>query len=586
MLVIMDMKWDKKGGRVFPTQLSAVRVLPGWVEQARFDSIMQPLMNPDWSRMAYNGYSLDEFLIAPTAASVFNRFTQWLSPKDVLCWWASIPAITFITLYRIILKQPPTNSMRLIAPVVFQKMKPCSFPENTSIYDLKNTLNISHNGTEYCSYNDVDLIRNILKRQMILESDILQIYLPPHSYDHDIWNIHEKKSAPQKHTIELNYAIDPSKNLVHTRDCPKVGHGKQLVFVPLIKHCMKKQLRPCKCCKEAFWEYSIEAAKEIIKKCGYNYIFSDSGLFHRPSCLHVKHIPSVDITVAVHYKTAVKNGYKPCGWCKPNSTAENANSLITDNHTLSSDVSSINKPEKYFEGNSPYARKQRALVREKASYNSTRELSQAELNAIRRHTQAAHERALLPYGLVGIADHDAHVLSQSGYAFWSAKGYQTFHLRQCPKLVHLSELSGYATYADARKRGLTPCRVCKPTAKDDITVSVPIYQHRRETESITDLDHLCDRLGWRHVYSSQEYIIETAVGKWKIIHGTSPVDVYHINKVKTPDNQTDYHRQHRLFLSMTDTLEYIKRHDRKLLEIVAEDIPDNLLLDENLPEID
>jgi len=42
-----------------------------------------------------------------------------------------------------------------------------------------------------------------------------------------------------------------------------------------------------------------------------------------------------------------------------------------------------------------------------------------------------------------------------------------------------------------------------------------------------------------------------------------PVDVYHINLVRTPGNE-QYHRQERLFLSLQDTLSYIISHERSL----------------------
>ena len=45
-----------------------------------------------------------------------------------------------------------------------------------------------------------------------------------------------------------------------------------------------------------------------------------------------------------------------------------------------------------------------------------------------------------------------------------------------------------------------------------------------------------------------------------------PVDVYHINKVTQP-GETVYHKQHRLFISMTDTIKYIQQHDKCLTPV-------------------
>ena len=118
MLVIMDMEWNESSGRIIPTQLSALRVLPGWRELARIDYLMRPLKTPDWSFMAYNGHGADDFLSAHTGASVLNRLSNWLSPNDIMCWWSPAPAITFFALYKMLLKSPPQNQIRTIVPSV------------------------------------------------------------------------------------------------------------------------------------------------------------------------------------------------------------------------------------------------------------------------------------------------------------------------------------------------------------------------------------------------------------------------------------------------------------------------------------
>ena len=584
MLVIMDMEWSEAGGRIVPTQLSALRVLPGWKELARVDYLMRPIKTPDWSFMAYNGHSPDEFLSAHTGPSVFNRLSNWLSPNDIMCWWSPAPAITFFALHKVLLKQPPQNQIRTIIPSVEKAMAEKELLGHASIYDHRDALNLMAAGAEHCSADDVNLIREILEQLSVDETDILNNHLPPHSYDRPLWNIH-KKTVAEHNTSQYTYIIDRTTNLIHTDACPKANWNHQIEVVHSMKKCLKHHLRPCACCKEIFWRYSYEDIKKKIESCHYNYIYSDSGLFHKPTCIHVRHIPSVELRGTVRYSTAVKHGNKPCGWCRPKPEDEVEPPHIYDYGRAPVEQDKADPSSFIDQGSgSPYARMQRAEARKKASYSATRALTDAELRAITRHKQAAQERASLPDNLVGVSDHDAHVLTQSGYAFWAAKGYRNFHLRQCPKLAHLSDLYGYATYADARKFGLTPCKTCKPTPKHDIIVSVPIYQQRRATETVEDLDFLCDEQSWEHSFSENEYVIETPVGKWKIIVGTSPVDVYHINKVKTPNNTNDYHRQHRLFLSMTDTIEYIKRHDWKLIGRTVDDIQDDVF-DVELPAI-
>ena len=81
-------------------------------------------------------------------------------------------------------------------------------------------------------------------------------------------------------------------------------------------------------------------------------------------------------------------------------------------------------------------------------------------------------------------------------------------------------------------------------------------QRIRKNETEEQIDTFCDSQGWKHEYSGNAYYIETPVAKWKLMTDTHPLAVYHM-----PKGQTEYHKQHRTFLSMTDTVEYIRRHD-------------------------
>lgn len=256
---------------------------------------------------------------------------------------------------------------------------------------------------------------------------------------------------------------------------------------------------------------------------------------------------------ATYYDTCLEHGKRPCGWCKPTRSDE-----VEPLHVYPADMlmgdDFISKDEL----------KRMWVDPAQAQWGATRKLTEREKVALKRHKSAAKERANKPESLSGQQAHDFMTLTQPGYAFWAQAGYSNFHLRNCKRLGGLSNLRGFARYSDAVRAGLKPCRICKPTQKHDITKSVPIYQKTRKTETVEDLDRMCDQLGWAHVYEEPEYRIETPAGKWKIITGTMPVDVFHINKVTQPD-ETNYHKQHRLFISMTDTIKYIRQHDESLI---------------------
>ena len=276
-----------------------------------------------------------------------------------------------------------------------------------------------------------------------------------------------------------------------------------------------------------------------------NFIYAEkSRIFHKASCMHVKRIPFPQIHGSVRYETAVSHGYRPCGWCRPTPEDEKEPQHIRRDIAVSLPV----KKEKAAKGG--------PINKNPSIYN--RNLSRFEQNALKRQERAVKERASMPANLTGVENHDAFILSRADYTFWAAEGYQTFHLRNCPKLNRLSHLHGYARFAEARKFGLTPCKCCKPSKKDDIIASVPMNQRIRKDETEKQIDELCDRYGFRHEAKADAYYIETPIAWWKLLADTYPLEVYHM-----PKGSLNYHRQHRTFLSMTDTVEYIRRHDER-----------------------
>ena len=161
---------------------------------------------------------------------------------------------------------------------------------------------------------------------------------------------------------------------------------------------------------------------------------------------------------------------------------------------------------------------------------------------------------------------DFYTLTQPRFSFFSAAGYLAFHKRSCPKLKGLSGITGFARYKDAVRAGHTPCKLCKPTQKLDISCPIPITNQRRNGESVRDLQALCQTQGYPWEREESFFCFSTPVGKWKVDLSSAPYIVYHINLVRTPGNYYCYHRQPRLFLSLADTFAYIKSHDQSLMD--------------------
>ncbi len=274
---------------------------------------------------------------------------------------------------------------------------------------------------------------------------------------------------------------------------------------------------------------------DIIRRSQYIFLYSpDSTVFHSRTCSAILHAKR--ILGSIKYKTAVDTGRTPCKLCKL--SAE-------DEYTLSSP--------------------QMKLLRLKA--NTKHLVNKAAVNAIIRQENAVEERNRLlnDEALTQEEKNDIYTLTQPRFAFWVGKGYQTFHLRTCAKIKDISSLKGFGAYNDAIRAGFTPCRICKPTAKYNVKVSIPITNRVRENEKIEDLELLCNEVGYKHYRESNYLYLETSVGKWRINIASLPVKLEHINLVKTPGCRT-YHKQPRIFLSFVDTFDYIKRHDDNLAE--------------------
>lgn len=100
MYVIADIEWVTScDGTISPVQLAAVRVDEGWNQIDFFCSFIKPLDNTfdDWTQVAFNGVSPEDFQNANNAADVIFDFLQWLD-YDTLLWWLDQSKVIFFKL--------------------------------------------------------------------------------------------------------------------------------------------------------------------------------------------------------------------------------------------------------------------------------------------------------------------------------------------------------------------------------------------------------------------------------------------------------------------------------------------------------
>lgn len=534
MYILMDMEWITMGTRVCPTQISALKVDRYYHQIGRVDMLIKPFSTATekWDNMAYNGYAPQSFLAAPTAPAAFNRVSSWINDDDTMIWWIRDQAVSFSMLHASLLKEKPRYAITYISPVVQKAFRSGGYKEKLSLYGAASRLNITSPGPEHCSKSDVDIIRAILASLSIDPESAHQ--LDARAADRPIWQI--TKPVPKR---IVPHAFYFDGKLLHLGTCPQVTDDCKLYGT--LKECIKQKIKPCECVKK---EYTTEWKNlnwTIIRNCNFRFVYKQSSaVFHTPDCPLAMRLRYSVIRGAAKYNTCIEHGKRPCKICNPTPDDENFDYVTGEKRT-----------------------KERKKAIPPPQWN-TRKLTRQEKVAIRRQEVAAKERAALSTSLEGQEQHDQHTLTRSGYAFFAAVGYKNFHMPNCQRLARLSNIRGYARFDDAVRVGLTPCKLCKPSPKYDIIESVPIYQKKRADERTEDLDALCEQYGWVHSFSEGEYRIETPVGKWRLVVDTKPVDVYHINLVNS--RGPGYHKQHRLFLSLTDTVEYIKRHDDSLID--------------------
>lgn len=526
MFVLTDIEWMTNAvGHFSPTQLAAIRVDAEWNEVDRFNSFIRPRDSEfhDWKHVAYTGGSATEFMYARNAYNVFDDFLAWLSEDDVILWWYEESDMVFKKLHSLILKTKFAYKTISINEYVYTFLhgEPNS---RGNAYRIAEAREIDTNpGLKHYAINDAEVMCKLMKKIAYPQDDLLKPVVKP-----------EAEWKPTKQSMDLPYQYDPSSNTVHIKDCPVLLDGEIVTQgFETWKTPLKKGFKPCECCKEEYQKAFRERNIDILERTQYTYVYApDSKVFHKYSCGVM--LAAKSILGTRKYETVVKTGRTPCKLCNPT-------------------------PNDVYRPLPPQLKVARLQKKTKQM------VSKEDAKAILRHKVAAEERyrRLKDDTLTEQERNDIYTLTQPRFAFWVGQGYQTFHLRTCSKLQEVSNLRGFGTYKEAVKAGYTPCRKCKPTAKHDAKFSIPITNRVRENEKIEDLEALCNDAGYEHYREGAYLYLETPVGKWRVNVSESPVKLDHINLVKTPGRKK-YHEQPRLFLSILDTFDYIKRHDEEL----------------------
>ena len=524
MYVLIDVEWveNQKNDKSI-SQIAMTRVGENWDAIDSFYSRIAPKDHTFriWHHVGYTGGTSEDFRLAPYGYEVFAKVRAWLRPDDILCWWYGNAKDWFGGLI------PNLKNQHIVLSNYVPAYLDGRAEGRGNAYRIGENLGIPSPGKQHYAKADVEMMRLLLQK-----IDFPQP-IPP------IAVFCEK--ASRAGALQMAYVAHVDTNMIHKRECEHLPASGLLKGYNDLKKPIGKGYRPCQCVKHEFVAARRVRNQDIIDRTEYGYIYSPhSNVFHRRDCKIM--LSATNIMGSIYYHSCTSTGRRPCKICNPTFLDATFQYMHFKKNAAS------------------------ASSKHHASKPHVEQLPQEERRAINRYNQALMERKALENNHLLSKEEkaDRYTLTTSSYAFFAAKGYRNFHLRNCKKLSSIPNLEGFALFEEATKAGYSPCKCCKPSSKHDIRVSLPIYTKRRDDETTEQLKKLCEDHGFTYSEESGLHYVETKVGLWRMNAAKTPYRLDHINLAMTPENRTHFHKQPRLFLSLTDAFYYIKRHDEGL----------------------
>ena len=516
MYVLADIEWiENKAGKISFTQVAMIRVDKDWNIVRSISRRIKPKDESfhHWKHMAFTGGTITDYMTAQDSIHAFDDISHWLWPSDIICWWTP-DSMDWVQ------KLVPTITNRQI--VIAERVANYVGKKPSNAYTLGKHLALESPGEKHNSKNDAEMMRRVLEA-IRFPQPIPEIITPA-----------PQKSETYSANYSFTYIADYQKKIIHKKGCPHLLASGSHSGYNELKKIIGKGFLPCDCVKADYRAAQRKRTQEIISNSEYAFIYApNSNVFHRRECKIM--LAAKTVWGSIHYDKCIQKNLRPCKCCNP----------LPEHETLKH-----------------VASRQKSTGTKQVPINANHTPAY-EQRAIKRHRQAQEQRRafVANTSLSTEKRDDLFTLSQPAYAFFAAKGYDSFHLRHCKKLSGLNNIKGFGMYHEANRAGYRPCKCCKPTSKHDILVSLPIYSTERFNESIDDLKKLSAQANIQYWEDSGLCYMKTNVGIWRVNTNHTPYRLEHINLIKTPHNRTEFHRQPRLFLSLADVIRYIKRHD-------------------------
>lgn len=221
----------------------------------RFSALIQPIdaFSIESKHIAYTGASIECFLEANEATTVFGQLSEWLQADDILCWWGDQPALVFKRIYRTLYGKDPKQGMRVISPVFTQSVHDKQSIAGTP-YVLARLRNILIHGQEHCAASDVAVLQQLLQKVHLSQKKVLKSKLDPNASIKP--GKAYKKTKEQKEYRSFPYLLDQKTGFLHSSSCSRVQNLQNVIGYTL-KSAIQQRYKPCSCCQDEYWSLCV-----------------------------------------------------------------------------------------------------------------------------------------------------------------------------------------------------------------------------------------------------------------------------------------------------------------------------------------
>ncbi len=546
MFVLIDYEWVEKEGVVqYPTQLAAKRVEDDYTVT---DSFYMTFKAPqdreiDFSHMAFGGRPKEMFLQGASAQEVFTAFKAWLKPDDNLFLWAHRSCMLFKREFKLMLNLSKFFTeiyclRESVQPLLREEEYQIGTPEELCRMHGLDVLPPQH-----YSPVDIDVLLLLLKTLGADLKHIRRADLSPEEIEHHVILDHYHEFNP---FFRPAYLYDPVGQLVHISTCPKLHDGMYVEGNNGLQHFARRRYKACECCKEIFSQFRADRLESLRNRTKTRYARENkTKILHYWDCPELANTHGYGVVAISRYEKGMANGGIACPVCNPQPESPKQ-AIPRTRPTPKADIPAP-PPQPKLDPPAPETPEETA--------------------AMKRYTFLTAERKrLLANGFLSQQQKDdIFTLTQPQYAFWLASGYRNFHKRECPKLRGMMELKGFSTIGDALNGGNSPCKVCKPSKKDNIKIYIPLETQKREGENSDSLLALCKEKNLTASYSEPYLTFENEVSRWKMDLRRVPVILEH-TPLSGKNAGKESHPLDERFLSFADAITFAETYDKNMSE--------------------